>query len=128
MHYTTLIHLTTLYYTTLYYTTSLCYTMLSCTTLHHTLVPTGLPSCGWDVAVYVFDINQLGLPTPLYSVLLSVSVFMALSTVFHSINSPNNSLLSHSVLPVLFLLDWSFQLHTSLFVKVSLSPDIILRG
>ena len=38
-----------------------------------------------------------------YSVLVSVSVVMALSTVFHSINSPDNSPLSHSVLPVLFL-------------------------
>ena len=34
---------------------------------------------------------------------LSVSVFVALSTVFHSINSPDNSPLSHSVLPVLSL-------------------------
>ena len=33
------------------------------------------------VAVYVFDINQLSLPTPFYSVLVSVSVFRALSTV-----------------------------------------------
>ena len=33
---------------------------------------------------------------------------MALSTVFHSINSPDNSPLSHSVLPVLFLPYWSF--------------------
>ena len=55
-----------------------------------------------DVAVYVFDINQPSLPTPFYSVLLSVSVFMALSTVFHSIKFPDNSSLSHSVLPVLF--------------------------
>ena len=56
-----------------------------------------------DVAVSVFDINQPNLPTPVYSVLLSVSVsfFMALSAVFHSINSPDNSPLSHSVLPVL---------------------------
>ena len=43
------------------------------------------------------------------SVLVSVSVFMALSTVFHSINSPDNSLLSYSVLPGLFLPYWSFQ-------------------
>ena len=35
-------------------------------------------------------------------------VFMALSTVFHSINSPDNSLLSHSVLWVLFLPCWAF--------------------
>ena len=48
------------------------------------------------------DINQPSLPTPVYSALVSVSVFMILSTVFHSIDSPNDSLLSHSVLPVLF--------------------------
>ena len=34
---------------------------------------------------------------------VSVSVFVALSTVFHSMNSPDNSPLSHFVLPVLFL-------------------------
>ena len=59
------------------------------------MVPTGLPSCGGDVAVDVFDINQPCLPTPFYSVLVSVSVFLALSTVFHSIDSPDSSLLSH---------------------------------
>ena len=59
------------------------------------------PSRGGDVAVYVFGINQPSLPTPFYSVL--VSVFMALSTVFHSLNSPGNSPLSHSVRLVLFL-------------------------
>ena len=60
----------------------------------------GSTSRGGDVAVYVFVINQPSLLTPFYSVLVSVSVFMALSTVFHSINSPDNSPLSHSVLPV----------------------------
>ena len=35
--------------------------------------------------------NQLSLPIPFYSVLASVSVLMALSTVFHSINFPDNS-------------------------------------
>ena len=55
--------------------------------------PAGLISRGWDV---VKDINQLSLPTPLYSVLLSVSIFMTLSTVFHSINSPDSSPFSHS--------------------------------
>ena len=34
---------------------------------------------------HIFDINQSSLRTPFYSVLVSVSVFMALSTVFHSI-------------------------------------------
>ena len=56
----------------------------------------GLPSSDGDVAVYVFEVNQPALPTPFYSVLVSVPVFMALSTVFHSINSPDNSRLSHS--------------------------------
>ena len=46
--------------------------------------------------------------------ILSIVVFIALSTVFHSINPPDNSLPSHSVLPVLFLPHWSFQLYTSL--------------
>ena len=66
-----------------------------------------------DIAVYVFDMNQPSLPTPFYSVLVSVSVFMALSTVFHATNSPHNSPRSHSVLPVLILLYWSFQLYIS---------------
>ena len=66
-------------------------------------VPTGSPSRGGDVAVYVLDINQPSLPTPFYPVLVSDSVFMALSTVFHSINCSDNSRLSQSVLSVTFL-------------------------
>ena len=73
----------------------------------------GSPSHGGDVVVYVKDINQVSLPTPFYLVLVSISVFMVLSTVFHSINSPDNSLLSHSVLPVLILPYWSVQLYVS---------------
>ena len=42
-----------------------------------------------------------------YSVLVSISVFMALSTIFHSITSPDNSPLSHTVLSVLVELDIS---------------------
>ena len=38
-------------------------------------VPTGSPSRGGDVAVYVKDINQPSLPTPFYTVLVSISVF-----------------------------------------------------
>ena len=53
------------------------------------------------VTVYAEDVNQPSLPTPFCSVLVSISVFMALLTVFHSKNSPDNSLFSHSVLPVL---------------------------
>ena len=72
-------------------------------------VPSGSPR-GADVAVYVFDSNQPSVPTT-FIVLVSVSVFMAPSTVFHSINTPDYSPLSHSVLPVLFLPYWSFQLY-----------------
>ena len=82
--------------------------------------PTGSPSRGEDVTVYVKDINQPSSPTPFYSVLVSLSVLKALSTVFHSINSPDNYLLSRSVLPVLVL----STIH--LFTKVSFRPDIIL--
>ena len=56
-------------------------------------VPAGSPSRGGDVVVYVFDIKQTSFPTPFYSVLVSI-VFMAFSTVFHSVNSPGNSPLS----------------------------------
>ena len=77
-------------------------------------VSVGSPSRGGDVAVYVFSINQPSLPTPFYSALVSMSVLMTFSIVFLSINSPDNSPLSHSVLPVLFVPYWSFQLYISL--------------
>ena len=61
------------------------------------------------------DINQQSLPIPFfYSVPASVYVFMAHSTVFQSINSPDNSAFSDSVLPVLSLPYWSLQLYISL--------------
>ena len=44
---------------------------------------------------------------------------MALSPVFHSINSPDNSPFSHAVLLVLFLPYWSFQLYISLWKSPS---------
>ena len=69
---------------------------------------------GMLLAVYVFDINQPNLPPPSYSVLVSISVFVVLSTVLYPINSPYNSPLSHSVLPVLFLPYWAFQPYISL--------------
>ena len=59
-------------------------------------------SRGGDVTVYVCD-----KPTELAHSFLFCAciylVFMALSTVLHSTNSPDNSPFSHSVLPVLFL-------------------------
>ena len=82
-------------------------------------VPAGSPSRGGDVTVYVCDMNQTSLPTPFYSVIASIFVFMALSTVFHSMNSPDNSAFSHSVLPVLSLPYWSFQLYVSLWKSPS---------
>ena len=81
-------------------------------------VPAGSPSRGGDVAVYVFDINQPSLPTPFSSVLVSVSVFMALSTVFHSF-----SLCSSGLISALLVLSAIY-----LFMKVSFSTDIILCG
>ena len=55
-------------------------------------------------------------------IIIIISVFMALSTVFHSINSPNNSVFSLcSSGPIS-----AFQLN--LFVKVSFSPDKIPGG
>ena len=65
--------------------------------------PPPSPSRGGDIRAYVYDINQPSLPAPLYSVLVSVSVFMSLSTAFDSINFPDNSLFSYSVLPVFSL-------------------------
>ena len=60
---------------------------------------------------FMSDINQPSLPAPFYSDLVSISVFMALSTVFYSIHSPDNSPFSHSVLSVFSLPYWSFQLY-----------------
>ena len=66
--------------------------------------PHGLTFTWWGCChLCFFNISQPSLPTPFYSVLVTVSVFMALSTVFHPLNSPANSPLSHSVLPVSFL-------------------------
>ena len=58
---------------------------------------------------------------------LSFSVFMVFSTVFHSINSPDDSPLSHSVLPV-FISALLFLSTIYLFMKVYFEPDIILCG
>ena len=48
------------------------------------------------------DTNQPSLPTPFYSVVVSVSIFITLLTVFHRRNFPDNSPHSHSALPVYF--------------------------
>ena len=77
-----------------------------------------------DVAVYVFDINEPSLPTPFYSVLLSVAIFMALSTVsFHKFFRQLSafSLFSFGLISAILVLS---TMH--LFMKVSLSPNGIL--
>ena len=48
------------------------------------------------------SLHDLGLFTH-FPVFVSISIFVALSTVLHSINSPDNCLFSDSVLPVLSL-------------------------
>ena len=76
---------------------------------------------------FMSDINQPSLPTPFYSVLASVSVFMALSTAFHSINFPDNFQFSYfcfsGLLSALLVLSTIY-----LFLKVSFSPDIVHSG
>ena len=89
------------------------------------LRPHGLIFSWWGCHGLCLRHKPAELAHAFYSVLVSVSVFMALSTVFYSINSPYNSPLSHSVLLVSFLPYWSFQL-LCLFKKVSLSPNTIL--
>ena len=88
--------------------------------------PRGLTFTWWGRYGSCLGHEPTELAHSLCSVLVSISVFVALSTVFHSINSPDNSLFSHSVLPVVSLPYWSFQLR--LFMKVSPSPDIIPSG
>ena len=78
-----------------------------------TQVPADPPSRGGEVAVYIFDINQPNLPTPFFFKFCSCTYF-CLNGPFDRIsfiNSSDNSSLSHSVLPVLFLHYWSSQLH-----------------
>ena len=79
-------------------------------------VPARSPSRGGDVTVFVNDTNRLSLPTPFYSVLVSVSVLWPFQLYFVPyINSFFNSPSSHSVLLVLSLPYWSFQLYVCLY-------------
>ena len=64
---------------------------------------------------FMSDINQPSLPTAFYSVFVSISVFVALSTVFHSIHFSDNSPFSDSVIQVFSLPYSSFQLYISLY-------------
>ena len=68
--------------------------------------PHGLTFSWWGCHGLCLGHKPAELAHSFYSVLVSVSVLMALSTVFHSINSPDNCPLSHSVLSALFLPYW----------------------
>ena len=52
-------------------------------------VPTGSPSCGGDFRICVSQQTNWAYPLLFILLLASVSAFMALSAVFHSINSPS---------------------------------------
>ena len=110
-------------------------------------VPAGSPSRGGDVTVYVLDISQPSLP-PLFVLFLylflslwpfqlyfiplnlsttlrfltlffwSHSALLVLSTIFHLLNSPDNSSLSHSVLLVLLCLIGPFN-YVSLYESLT---------
>ena len=73
---------------------------------------------------FMSDINLPSSPTPLYSVLVSMSVFLILSTVFYSINFPGNSPFSPSGLIFALLVPSAIYL----FMEVSFNPDIIPSG
>ena len=89
--------------------------------------PRGLILTWWGCYRLCLRYKPTELAHSFYSALLSVSVFMALSTVFHSMNSPDNPLLSLSVL--LVLISALLVLATVyLFMKVSLTTDIIFCG
>ena len=79
--------------------------------------------CLWhngDVAVYVFDVNQPNLPTPfLFCSCVCFYLYGASNCIsFHKF-SRQLSALSLSVLPVLFLPNWFFQLYISLWKSPS---------
>ena len=96
-------------------------------------VPADSPSRGGNVAVYVSDTNRSSLLAPFYSAPVSIFLFMALSTVFHSKNSPKMSqkffslssfsLCSFGLISALLVISAIY-----LFIKVSFNPDIILCG
>ena len=86
-----------------------------------------LPSRGGDVAVYVQDINQPSLPTIFHSVLVSTfflyGPFNCISLHKSSQQFSAFSLCSSRLISALWVLSTIY-----LFMKVSLSPDIIFCG
>ena len=83
--------------------------------------PRGISFTWWGCYSLCFRHKSIQLPTPFYSVLVSILVFMAFSTVFHSMISPDDSLFSYSVLPVFSLLFFFF----CLFNYISLCESLL---
>ena len=103
-------------------------TSLSCLSLYQFTLSHPCPACLMRLRGFTFTWsgccslclchNQPSLPTPFYSALVSISAFKALLTVFHSINSPDNSPLSHSLFRSYFCRTGPFNyisLHQHLF-------------
>ena len=85
--------------------------------------PHGLTFTWWGCGgLCLYDINQPSLPTPFYSVLVSVSVFMVLSNgiSFHKFSQQlsTSSLCSSGLISALSVLSTVY-----IFTKVSFSPD-----
>ena len=76
--------------------------------------PHGLTFSWWGCYDLCLRYKPTGRAQSFYSVPVPISVFLPLSTAFHCMISPDNSQLSHSVLLVLCLPYWSFQLYVSL--------------
>ena len=74
----------------------------------------------------VFISGGISIFRSLRSTLISMTLTHGDHTIFHCISTPDNSLFSHSALPVLSPPSWSFQLYFSM--KVSLSPGIFPSG
>ena len=88
--------------------------------------PSGLTFSWWECYGFCLRQKPVELAHSFYSVLVSISVFMALSPVFHSITSPENSPLPHcssGLISALLVLSTIY-----IFMKVSLSPNIIFCG
>ena len=91
------------------------------------LVPAAPPSRGGDVAVYVIELNQLSLPSPfLFCCCVCLCLYGPFNCFsFHkfSLECSGFSLCSSGLISSLLVLS---TIH--LFMKVSLSPDIIICG
>ena len=90
-----------------------CATSLSDSMHMHThIYYTSSPSRSGDVVIHIFYINQPSLLTPfLFCSCICFCLYEPFHCISLPIDSPNNSLLSHSVLLVSSLPYWSFQLY-----------------